>query len=493
MKINRFRAKARMTSKLTVETLEPRRLLTQIVEGVDSDGDVYQIKLSGAGTIASADLNALVTAATSSGSTLTVEVTNPQGDGLVNVGSLDTSMLNLGRVTIEGDLGAINIQRINLLQVESLGAAEGTTRDFQFNMDVGKIIVNNGITDAQISVQGNLAQLKVGRKDNIAGNISNTEITITGDLDNLQALQSITAGSALTVGGAVKNMNIGKSIIDSTLTVTGAVQNMAVNGSVSRNSEIHVTGNVNSLQIRKDVSDVTMTVDGVLKNLSVSGDFTNSTLEANGLDRFLVGDNLNDCRMKLNRFLVGDNLDDCRMNIMADLLDFRAGDVSGLTLRVGGSIKSVQVAPDFQNGLISVLNDITNVKIGQDLDRTTIMAGIDIGSDYTLGTADDGEWGNLDIGSVTIGGDMIDSSIAAGVKTSADNTDPWYGNGDDVRAYKDGAAGTAHINKISVKGEIYSTLMPGEFYAITADDGIASIRSAGKEFSGVPGVVKQEF
>jgi hypothetical protein len=461
---------------LTLEHLEPRRLLTQVAGGIDADGDVYQIELSGPGTIDNADLAGLVTNSTSSSSRLTVEVINPLGDGLVNVASLDTSGLNLGRIMIQGDLGGLSVQKVSQLQVDSLGAVDGTSRVYEFGLDADKIIVNNGITDSQIDIQGGLGLLKVGNKDNVAGNISGSQITIAGDLDNLQALQSVTAGSEITVEGTLKNATIAKSLINSNLSVDGPIQKLLINGSIRQNSQITAAGDIASLQVRKDAIDTEISADGTIKNLAIGNDFNDSSLTAKGVDRLTVGDDLNDCQI----------------NIESDLLNFGAGDVNGLTMRIGGSLRTAQVARDFQNALVSVLNDITTLKIGQDLNRATIIAGIDIGPDLTLGTDDDGEWGDLDISSVTVGGDMIDSSIAAGVKTSPDNSDPWYGNGNDVRAYNDGT-GTAHIKKITVKGEITTSFMPGESYAISADDGIDSIRAAGKEFTGVPGVAKQEF
>ncbi len=137
--------------------------------------------------------------------------------------------------------------------------------------------------------------------------------------------------------------------------------------------------------------------------------------------------------------------------------------------------------------MISVLNGIGQISVGQDVNRSQIMGGVDIGDDLIYRTADDDEWGDVIIEKVTIKGDMVDSSLIAGIWDNGN----YYGNGDD--AATSNHIGTARIYDVRVKGEIYSTLMPGETYAIGADDGIDRVRDTNGTFGGVAGVALLEY
>ncbi|MCH9022180.1 MAG: hypothetical protein IID32_05405, partial [Planctomycetes bacterium] len=159
-----------------------------------------------------------------------------------------------------------------------------------------------------------------------------------------------------------------------------------------------------------------------------------------------------------------------------------SGESNNLTLRVGGSLDSLIVKRSLENSLISVLSNIGSIKIGKNLNRTNLIGGINIGEDFLLATNDDILSGSVIIHSVFVRGDMIDSSITAGINPNG----LYFGDGDDT-AIND-HLGTARINRIIIKGDITSTLQPGESYAISADDGIELIRSRNKVFNGAPGV-----
>ena len=188
--------------------------------------------------------------------------------------------------------------------------------------------------------------------------------------------------------------------------------------------------------------------------------------------------------------LVGDDLEDTQIGVTDDLLNLKAADTRNLTLRVCGVLHNLQVKRDLDGALISALNGIGAIKVGQDLNRSTIVAGIDIGADFGLDVApggDDTEWGNVIIEKIQVKGDMIDSSIAAGVRAVGS----YYGDGNDVPTADD--IGTARIYQVIVKGEICSTNMPGESFAISAADGIDLIRNGRQLFTGTAGVAVQQF
>ena len=468
--VNRPQAKKTPLS-LLVEPLEPRLLLATISEGIEPDGDVYQIKLTGPGMISDADLNNLTLIDTTLASKLTVSVTTQVGDGTVAVGSLTTGGANLGRINIDGDLSALSVGQLGRLDATTLGLTAGATGQFDIVGHANRINIPGGINEADITVNGNLDMCTVGSAGNTASHINNATIHVTGSTGRFTLKQSLTAGSAVTLDGTVDLFTIDKSVVNSQIDIAGDVKRMTISGGISSGSSLDIAGDLTSFKVSKTVRDTVFNVGGTIKKVCFNNDIVDSTLTANAIDQMLVGDDLNNTRI----------------GVTADIKKLRANDTRNLTLRVGGSLERFQVRRDVDQALISVLNDIDTIKFGGDMNCATIMAGIDIGVDLIRGTADDAEWGDVNITAILIRGDMIDSSIAAGVNAN----DAYYGNGDDFSTSSH--IGTARINRILVNGEITSTSMPGESFALTADDGIDLIRSLGQPFTGIPGVVVQEW
>ena len=157
---------------LNLEQLEPRCLLSAIVEGIEPDGDIYQITLTGPGSILDPALDNLTLSGTTIHSRLLVNVVDPIGDGRVAVGNIDTTLSNLGRIEIQGDLGSLKVARIKQLKAQTLGAVAGSTHVFDINASIAQIDIDNGIFNSLIDVQGTLGKLRVGQSDDPASNIS---------------------------------------------------------------------------------------------------------------------------------------------------------------------------------------------------------------------------------------------------------------------------------------------------------------------------------
>jgi hypothetical protein len=460
--------------KLELECLENRTLLSTVIEGVDLDGDGYEIKLIGPGDVTDESLDNLTVAGTTMASKLTVSVTNVIGDGLVNVKQVATGAANLGRLTVQGDLGGLVVGKLGQLQAQTLGAVVGTIDMFSMGGDTGKINVPGGIRDATVLIGGNLGSLQVGLREDGSSNISNSTFNIIGDVTKIQLRQSLTAGSLINVNGDIGKIDIDKSIMNGSVQASGSVASFCVDGGIRSTSAIDIEGDLLQLKVKKTVSDTDITVEGILQSAKIGGDLRNATILTGALDQLLVGD----------------DLDDTRIAVTDDLVKLQAEDSRNLTLRVSGSLLNLQIKRDLDGGLISALNGIGSVKVGQDLNRSTIIAGIDIGADFTLDVApggDDTEWGNVVLEKVQIKGDMIDSSIAAGVGAEGS----YYGDGNDLPTAND--VGTARIYQVIVKGEISSTSLPGESFAISAADGIDLIRSGRQLFTGAAGVAVQQF
>ncbi len=171
---------------------------TFVVAGTLGGSQLQRINLSDdGGEFKNANLTA--NAITPSGGT---------GDGVVNIGAIDSTGRDLGKVKVSGDLGQIDVgdgdprkPALLKLKVGSMGLNGNTTQPIgttgplasSFDGNVSKLVVKTGIKDATLTIGGTL-------------NVAN----ITGDID----------GSG---GGAAAGLiSVGKNL--GTLTVTGNVK-----------------------------------------------------------------------------------------------------------------------------------------------------------------------------------------------------------------------------------------------------------------------------
>ncbi len=474
------RSRVRMKSVLGLEFLEQRHLLSALVAGVDTDGDGYQIKLTGEGSIVNPDLSSLTLIDTTSGSNLSITVTvvGEDGDGLVNVGNISTSTANLGKLIVQGNLGGLEAGSVRQITVESIGLVEGDGLIFAIDGDVSSIAVPGGILGASFTIAGDLGKLTVGgtKDTEAASNISSSTFAIDGNLDRILLNQSLTDNSVIDAVGNIKQVQIKKSMINSTIQAGGDIQTVKIDGSIYSMAQVGqpdaltlaAGGDVKNIQVKKNIGDTIVNIAGDLGSLKTGEDLLGTTLTAQNLQNCIIGDDLNNSFIAVSK----------RLNKM------QAREISGLTLRISETLGSLQVKEDVTGSVLSVFTRIDKVVIGGDLNRSLILGGVDIGEDFLHNTADDTDTGETWIDTVLIGKDMTDTSIVAGIKANGD----YFGDGDDTRTGEDGK-GTARIHKINVKGEISSSGVSGEYYAIIAEDGIDFLRSEGKPFTGAPGVL----
>jgi hypothetical protein len=456
---------------LLLEPLESRRLLATVFEGVEPDGDLYEVKLSGAGTMGVVDLDMILVVGTNSHSRLSVTVTQANGDGVVAVGQVHLGQGNLGRLIIEGDLGGLTVGNLGRLDALSLGKVEGNSGQFDITGKAGLIKAKQGIFNSEFTIAGNVGRIEVGGRKDGGTDIHASHFDIGGNLKLLTLKQSLTANSTIDVAGDLKVVKINKSLVSSQIAVEGEVKKIGIDGRLSLGSEITVGGDLRSIKVKKSVSDSTMAIGGSIRS-AIFGDDV--------VDSLILADSIRSLK-------VTDDFENSQLSIATDLGRMRIGDSRGLTLRVQGSTGTIKVQRSLDSALFSILHDVGNIFVGGDLNRTTIMGGIDIGEDFLLDTADDAQWGDLFMLGLMVKGDMIDSSISAGISPNG----LFFGDGNDTSTMNH--IGTARILKVIVRGEILSTQLPGESYAISADDGINRIKSQGQEFLGSDGVIIQEF
>ncbi|MBN2377689.1 MAG: hypothetical protein JXD22_14930 [Sedimentisphaerales bacterium] len=470
---NRRHSQYKKSTFLNLETLEPRRLLSTVAVGVDADGDGYKILLAGPGTIVDPSLANLTLSGTTMASKLTITVDAPDGNGQVDVAKVDAGLDSLGQLLVQGDLGGLQAARIGKLQAQSLGNIADSSDFFDINGPVKQINISGSILDSTLDIDGPVNTIQVGQRRDETSNISNSSIDIDGNLNKFILCQDLTAGSTISVDGTLKVIDINGALVNSTVQATDDVTKFMVDGVIS-NSTIDLDNNLRIFIAKNSVNNTNITIGQTLRKATIFADLRNSTLLCSALDNLLVRDDLNNTQI----------------GVTDDLSQLQADDSQGLTLRVSGTLENLSIRQDMDDALISALNGIGTIRIGEELNGSLILGGIDIGANFTLestGGGDDFEWGNVTIEKITIGRDMIDSSIAAGVSPRG----PFYGDGDDEPTAGD--IGTARINRIIVRGDIASTNLPGETYAISAADGIDLIRSGRRIFTGTADVLLQEF
>ena len=449
-------------------------LLSAVLESVDTDGDRYEVRLAGPGQITTLTPELLTLSGTTGGSRVFLSVTEVNGDGQVDIGQLSTGGATINSVSIQGDLGGLNVGRLNRLDAVSLGRGGNATGVFIIAGPLGRANVPGGIDDANITISGDAGVLQFGDRRDPASRVSNTSISIGGDANRIRIGQSFTAESSLDVLGSVNRLDVDQWIVNSDIDVVGDVNKLSVRGGIRQDSTITVGGDLVRFQARKSVTDLTLTVDGLLGQGQFLTDLRDSTLVLTAVEKLQVRD----------------DLDETSISVTDDLVSLQADDSRGLTLRVSGTLGMLQVRRDLEEALVSSLNGIERVQVRQDLVRCTLVAGIDIGPDLTLDVApggDDVEWGDVRIQDVSVGGDFIDSSVSAGVSPRG----LWFGDGDDSPTADD--QGTSRIERMIVRGDVASSGLPGESYAITASDGVDFIRAGRSVFTGAPGVALQEF
>ena len=470
---DRHHSQYKKPNLLNLEPLEPRRLLSTVAVGVDADGDGYQILLTGPGTIVDPSLTNLTVSGTTMASKLSITVDAPEGNGQVDVAKVDAGLDSLGRLLVQGDLGGLEVARLGILQAQSLGKIADSSDFFDINGPVKQINISGSILDSTLDIDGPVTLIQVGQRHSETSIISNSTIDIDGNLNKFILSQDLTAGSTISVEGTLKIFDINGALVNSTVQATDDVTKFMVDG-VNSNSTIDLDNNLRIFMAKNSVNNTNITIGQTLGKAIIFADLRDSTLLCSAVDNLLIRDDLNNTKI----------------GVTDDLNQLQANDSRGLTLRVSGTLENLFIRQDMDDALISALNGIGTIRIGEELNGSLILGGIDIGANFILestGGGDDFEWGNVTIEKIMIGHDMIDSSIAAGVSPRG----PYYGDGNDEPTAGD--IGTARINRILVRGDIASTNLPGETYAISAADGIDLIRSGRRIFTGTDDVLLQEF
>ncbi len=477
----------------SIEPLEARiapAMVTLIANGAsatytDVDGDRVTVKVS-TGTLAAGLFTGVagasgdqlqlldLSAGGFDGANLTFTVARvPGGDGLANVGYINSTGHDLGKVTVKGDLGQIdagdattlNDPGLVSLKVRSLGRLGTDTQaagSFQSDINgaLGALLVSGDVKGALVEVtgasDGEIGTIVIGGSL-IGGTATDSgKIHTSGDIGpvkigrDLQGGTGVQSGS-ITSGGKIASVTIGGSLLGGTSVLTGSIsgngdmgpvkigQDMA-GGSGSSSGHIFVNGDLARVSI---VGSLIGSSGGSSGVITISGDMGAVKIAHNVQGGSAVVTGYIQATGKLASVTIGgsliggSNVSTGVISSIGDLGTIKIGhDVQGGSgidagyIHSGAKLAKVTVGgsliggSNIEAGKISSNGDMGSVKIGHDVrggsgSNTGMiqsggkLASVTIGGSLIGGSnTSTGEiLSNKDIGAIKIGHDLVGGSV----------------------------------------------------------------------------------
>ncbi len=354
------------------------------------------------------------------------------GDGLVNVGGIQSINHDLGNVTIPGDLGAINagdsdpaVQALKTLTVRSMGRFGVATQGLggglisSFNGAVGALVVKADVVGAQFfvndGVDGNIGAVTIGGDLRGGATTNSGQIFASGNIGAVKVGGHILGGQGLSSGkiqslGKIASVSVGGSIVGDAGDDSGQILSTLATGAVKIGGDLRGGSAPRSGLVESLTTLASISIGGSV--LGGKSNFAGAVSANGGLGPVVVGGDLK-----------GD-----------------AGGSSGSIIAAAGKITSVTIGgsviggSDFETGEIKSGGDIGAVKIGGDLRAGTSgisgiieapagnIASVTIGGSIIGGAAsstgkivaNDGTIGAVKIGRDLVGGSVTGADTANG-------------------------------------------------------------------------------
>ena len=427
-----------------IEPLESRIAPAAILTYVEADQDVVKVKVS------SGTLEHLVTAATVlngqlqqldlsqaawgeefAGASVSFTVKKAKtGDGRADVGYLNATGIDLGSITIKGDLGQIDVgdndpatPAVKALKVVSMGrlglatqgAAGSLTSDIKGTLF--KLTVTGDLAGVWINItggaEGKLRNLMVqgsllGGADDNAG-----LILAEGDIGPVKIKNYLQGGGGenagrIDAGGDIASVTIGKSVIGGTGNYSGSVHAGKSIGPVK------ISGNVTGYL--GDHSGSIEAEEGTLASATIGGSLTGGSGEERGTYSGHIFS-----KGQMGPVKIGGNVTGGTQAVSGNIYGFDGitSVTIGGSLQFGGSIPLIPGMSRAYAGEIESTGNIGPVKIGGDLVGGTAQGGtirasgniasITIGGSVRSGVGIGGAsiFAAGDIGSIKIAGDLF--------------------------------------------------------------------------------------
>jgi len=396
--------------------------------------------------------------------TITAKPQHGIGDGLVDIGSIVAAGINLGVVTVHGNIGEFGagdstgmaVKSLNVVSIGVLGTSTGApTVGISIEGDLGALAVKTDVVGAVMNIEGNTGPITIG--GSFIGGINSGDgyLNSSGNMGVVKIGGDLIGGTAEFTGcifceGNLAGITVGGSVIGGTPDDTGAIVstgNMGpvrighdVTGAAGFQSGCVVTGPeaLGPLEIVQKTSNISsVTIGGSLIGGSVAG--SGVILSSNNIGPIKIGGSIIGGQAKLTG------------NIAATAA------ISSLT--VVGSVTGNSTYPVVINAVGPVTHsaraDVTigGISVGGDVTYANIEAGFGSSGPFSNGAAINAE---AQIGAVHVAGDWMASNLVAGVENAAsDNVD--FGNGNDGVIGSPGAI-VSRIASIVIGGLVEGTL-----------------------------------
>jgi uncharacterized repeat protein (TIGR01451 family) len=476
-----------------------------------------------------------------SGANLTLKAAKRAGgDGLVHLGFLNAAGIDLGKVSIKGDLGKIlagdsatDTIAISTLTVNSVGlfglVTQGGLGDLSssINGGLGRLKVAGDFVDAALNVgggsDGGIQSIVIG------GNLIGGSAVFAGSIRASGEIGALTLGGDMIGGSAnftghVLGVSLGKVSIGGNLTggsgvFSGHIQCLGDSGPISIGGDlsggsatfsgvIQTSGQLSRLQVRGDLiggtgifSGHVSTIDD-LGGVRIGGDLVGGTGNSSGFVQSL-GDIGN---VRITGSIIGMSVAGlASLNISGQVGSI--GRIASVTL--GGSLIAGSNSGSgslFGSGAIVAGDDIGPVKIGADIvgqpsnpaliiargqdtkptdGFDTAIASLAVKGDVRFarilggfGQTQNPLNADAAIGPVTIGGSWMASSLVAG---AMDTGAAGFGAGDTLQVSNDTAL-VARIASIAIKGNVIGTFDPVDNFGFVSQQ-IDKVKLGGRSIS----------
>ncbi len=330
------------------------------------------------------------------------------GDGLVNLGFLDATGVDLGVFSLKGDLGRVKLGD---------GTGASATSFTVSSMGVYGMSTQWGASNSTVShVTGELPLLTIS--GDVAG------ITLNASSLGTAKITGNVEGATFQIAGALTALTVNGDVLDTTLIIDEEV------GSIVPGATPGTYKVLGGIKINGDVEDSTLEVGGNVSTLSIDGTVRDCYLKSNGFGSIATGATTGSVKINggisitgslLNSYIrtngdlaklgVGRRLDGS--TVSARGTDAPADDVAAQTIgaiTVGGRVShsSILAGYDTEGSAVNANVHIGKVKVGTHWIASNLVAGVTAGNDDKWGTTDD---------VVISGGNSIVSSIASLVIT----------------------------------------------------------------------------
>jgi len=253
---------------LTLESLEPRCLLSGYWEGIDVDGDAVFVELRGPGELdvvttedgLGEQIETIAVYDTTKSSKLTVDVFEFNGDGYVDVGFIDATGEVLKQIVVYGNIGHLEAGSVQKVYFDNAVTLDGETGEWLIDSNVKLLYAWGDLDNTNIQITG-----------------KTSKVVIEGDM--------IEAG--LLVDGQLRKMAVfGDVAEDSLISSLGRINRLVIYGFLDF-STVETSDQLKLLHVGMDVIDADIYADWAIHRIYVDGGIENTIIETPGRIRVL--------------------------------------------------------------------------------------------------------------------------------------------------------------------------------------------------------------